>query len=82
MERRQGRLRDVDNWGPVLVDEVVAIEYRGDREFINKAGTKVTTGSFRATRKPPPAPSTADAPADAEAASDNADPEADDDIPF
>jgi hypothetical protein len=45
----------VDNWGPVRVGEIVAIEYRGDREYVNKVGQKVATGSFRTTRKPAPA---------------------------
>jgi hypothetical protein len=48
----RGRFEIVDNWGPVRDGEVVAIEYRGDREYTNRAGLLVTTGTYRFTRKP------------------------------
>ncbi len=43
----------VGNYGPLREGEVFAVEYRGDRTYTNKDGKKVTTGSYRFTRKPP-----------------------------
>ena len=48
----RGAFEIVGNWGRVRVGEVVAIEYRGDREFTNRDGLLVTTGKYRFTRRP------------------------------
>ena len=48
----KGVFEIVVNWGRVRVGEVVAIEYRGDRQYTNRAGQLVTTGSYRFTRRP------------------------------
>jgi hypothetical protein len=42
----------IDNIGPVRTGEFFAVEYRGDRQYTNRAGQLVTTGSYLITRKP------------------------------
>jgi hypothetical protein len=43
----------IANWGRTQPGETVAIEYVGDRSYLNSEGQQVTTGKFRVTRKPP-----------------------------
>jgi hypothetical protein len=43
----------VGNWGRTAAGEVVAVEYAGDRNYTNREGQLVTTGSYRFMRKPP-----------------------------
>jgi hypothetical protein len=43
----------VDNWGRTEPGEVVAVEYLGDRSYMNKQGHQVETGSYHPTRKQP-----------------------------
>src|SRR5918992_660876 len=42
-----------DTIGPVQPGELLAIEYRGEREFTNKDGRRVTSPDYRTLRKPP-----------------------------
>ena len=41
-----------DTIGPVQPGELVAIEYRGEREFTNNEGRRVTSPDYRTLRKP------------------------------
>jgi hypothetical protein len=41
----------IDIVGPVQPGELLAIEYKGEREFTNKEGRKVTSPNYRTLRK-------------------------------
>jgi hypothetical protein len=45
----------VDVIGPVQASELLAIEYKGEREFTNKEGRRVTSPDYRTLRKQPAA---------------------------
>jgi len=47
-----------DTVGPVQPGELLAIEHKGEREFTNKEGRRVTSPDYRTLRKPPQAGTT------------------------
>lgn len=68
--------------GPVEPGELVALEYKGEREFTNKDGRRVTSPDYRTLRKPANPTSMPEPPEPSEGEQPQVEDQADDDIPF